>query len=96
MRFPDDNEGDPSMNVYRSGEFWSATAERAIKTFAQTVLAVIGIAGVTPADVDWKQVALAGAFGALASALTSIASASAGNPGPSLASEELVPPAKEA
>jgi hypothetical protein len=91
MRFP---EGEP-LNVYKSGEFWGATGERAIKTFAQTILAVIGIAGVTPADVDWKQVLLAGGFGALASVLTSVASAGAGNPGPSLASEELTPPPAE-
>jgi hypothetical protein len=90
MRFPDDNEGGP-VSVFASGEFWSATLERAFKTFAQTILAVIGIAGVTPADVDWKQVLLAGGFGALASVLTSVASAGAGNAGPSLASEELVP-----
>ena len=80
------------MSVLLTGQFWSAAVERAVKTFAQTALAVIGLAGVTPADVDWQQVLLAAAFGALASVLTSVASAGAGNPGPSLASEELVPP----
>lgn len=80
------------MSVLATASFWSATAERAIKTFCQTVLAVIGIAGVTPADVDWKQLLLAGAFGALASVLTSVGSAGVGSEGPSLGAEELVDP----
>jgi hypothetical protein len=81
------------MSVLATGAFWAAAAERAVKSFAQTMLAVVGIAGVTPADVDWQQVLLAGAFGALLSLLTSVASAPVGNAGPSLAAEVLSPPA---
>lgn len=81
------------MSVLTTGAFWSASMERAIKTFAQAVLAVVGVAGLTPADVNWQEVLLGGALGALASLLTSIASAPVGNAGPSLAAEVLSPPA---
>lgn len=81
------------MSVLTTGAFWSAALERAVKTFAQAVLAVVGVAGLTPADVDWQQVLLGGAIGALASLLTSIASAPVGNVGPSLSAEVLTPPA---
>ena len=81
------------MSVLTTKAFWAASIERSIKTFAQAVLAIVGVAGVTPADVDWKEVLLAGAFGALASLLTSVVSAPVGNAGPSMASEVLSPPA---
>ena len=54
--------------------FWKQTAERAIKTAAQTGAAffVIGTTGV--ADVDWATMAGICGVAALASVLTSIAS----------------------
>lgn len=79
-------------SVLLTGEFWSAAGERAVKTAAQTAVAIVGIAGLTPADIDWTQAAGAAGLGALASLLTSVASAGVGNPGPSLTSEELAPP----
>lgn len=81
------------MSVLTSGAFWAAAAERAVKTFAQAIVLVIGVAGFTPADVDWQQVLLGGAFGALLSVLSSIVSAPIGNAGPSLSAEVLTPPA---
>jgi hypothetical protein len=88
-------EGEPADGKPRSvlvtGAFWAATGERAVKTFAQGAVLVIGVAGVTPADVDWKGALMGGAFGAVLSVLTSVSSAGVGNPGPSLASEELAP-----
>jgi hypothetical protein len=86
--------GGNKMSVLATGAFWAATLERAVKTFCQSVLAVIGVAGVTPVDVDWKEVLLMGAFGALASILTSVVSAPVGNAGPSFGGPEvLTPPA---
>lgn len=81
------------MSVLGSGAFWSSAVERAIKTFAQSIVAVIGVAGFTPADVDWKQLLAVGGIAAAVSLLTSVASSGAGNAGPSLASEVLSPPA---
>ena len=74
-----------------STNFLVAVAERAIKTFAQTLLATIGAdaAGVfTASTLDAATVA-AGA--ALMSVLTSFASASTGRTGPSLAGETTAP-----
>lgn len=74
-----------------STNFLVAVAERAIKTFAQTLLATVGAdaAGVfTASTLDAVTVA-AGA--ALISVLTSFASASTGRTGPSLAGETTAP-----
>jgi hypothetical protein len=74
-----------------STNYLVAVAERAIKTFAQTLLATIGAdaAGVfTASTLDAVTVA-AGA--ALISVLTSFASASTGRTGPSLAGETTAP-----
>lgn len=86
-------DGDSKMSVLTTGAFWAASIERAIKTFAQSIVAVIGVAGVTPADVDWKQLLAVGGIAAGVSLLTSIVSAPVNNTGPSLASEVLSPPA---
>jgi hypothetical protein len=74
-----------------STNFLVAVSERAIKTFAQTLLATIGAdaAGVfTASTLDAVTVA-AGA--ALISVLTSFASSSTGRTGPSLAGETTAP-----
>lgn len=68
-------------------DFLKATAERAIKTFVQTLLALIGTdaAGVLAVDLGASvQVALSAA---LLSVLTSFGSSSFGQSGPSLAGE---------
>jgi hypothetical protein len=71
--------------------FLTATFERAVKTFAQTLLATVGAdaAGVlTATTVDAAKVA-GGA--ALLSVLTSFASSATGRSGPSLAGETTEP-----
>lgn len=56
-------------------QFWLGAAERAIKTVAQSLVAVLGVAGTGLLTVDWVAVlSVAGAAG-LASLLTSIGSA---------------------
>lgn len=62
----------------KSKEFWTDTAERAVKTFAQSLLAVF-TAGVTIISVDWREALAIGATAALVSVLTSVASTSNGD-----------------
>lgn len=67
-------------------KFLSAVAERAIKTFAQTAVATLGVE-MAGANVDAFKIA---AYAAFLSVLTSIASAQFGSHGPSLASETVI------
>lgn len=71
-------------------EFGLATLERALKTFAQALVAVFAAGSVTLLDVDWTQALAVAGTAALVSVLTSVVSANIGNAGPSLASETLV------
>jgi len=71
-------------------KFLAAIAERAIKTFAQTFVASVGANAMgvfTASAVDSLKVA---ASAAVLSVMTSIASASFGPHGPSLASETVI------
>ena len=70
--------------------FWIAAGERAVKTFAQALVALF-VAGVTVLTIDWQQGLAVAATAALVSILTSIASARIGQwEGPSLAGEAVV------
>lgn len=55
--------------------FWLDTAERAAKTFAQVLLAVFAISGVTVLNADWPTALATAGTAVLASFLTSILSA---------------------
>lgn len=83
------------MSALLASAFWAAAAERAIKTFAQTAVALLGSDAVGLFDVNWASVASASGMAAVVSILTSIASSGVGNVGPSLTSEVLTPPAPE-
>lgn len=52
--------------------WWKAAAIRAIKTFCQAAIAIIGTSAVL-SDVDWIEAASAAALAAILSILTSIA-----------------------
>lgn len=56
-------------------EFWANAAERALKTVAQSVVAVLGVGAVGVLSVDWVQTLSVAAAAGLASILTSIADA---------------------
>jgi hypothetical protein len=72
--------------------FWIAASERAIKTFAQTLIALIGTGMVGVMDLDWLQMLGIAATATILSVLSSVASANFGpNPGPSLADETVEP-----
>lgn len=63
-----------------TGTFWKQALERALKTFAQAALALLAGDGIGVLDVNWGTVASVGALAAVASILTSIVSAPAGEP----------------
>jgi len=71
-------------------DFGLAVLERALKTFAQALIAVFAAGAVTVLDVNWNQALAVSGTAALISVLTSIVSANIGNSGPSLASETVV------
>ena len=71
--------------------FWKAAAERSLKTFAQTLAALIGAGAISVISIPWTDDLGISATTALLSILTSIASAQVGAPGPSLASEIVLP-----
>ena len=75
--------------------FWVAAGERAVKTFAQSLVALFA-AGVTILNIDWQQGLAVAATAALVSVLTSVASVRLGEfEGPSLAGEAVVEPVFE-
>ena len=75
--------------------FWIAAGERALKTFAQSLVALFA-AGVTILNIDWQQGLAVAATAAVVSVLTSVASVRLGEfEGPSLAGEAVVEPVYE-
>jgi hypothetical protein len=72
--------------------FWRATAERSVKTFAQTVVALVGTDAAGFMDVAISKSLVAALVAAGLSVLTSIASTGRGSTyGPSLAGENIDP-----
>lgn len=70
--------------------FVLATAERAIKTFAQALLALF-VGGVTILTIDWQQALAVAGTAAVLSILMSVVSKNLGKwEGPSLTDEALV------
>ena len=75
--------------------FWIAAGERAVKTFAQSLVALF-VAGVTVLTIDWQQALAVSATAAVVSVLTSIASVRLGPfEGPSLVDEAVEEPVYE-
>jgi hypothetical protein len=77
--------------------FWLSAAERAIKTFAQTLLVIwpVGDATLHLYDLDWRKAVLTAGLAAAASLLTSIVSGPVGPDGsPSLVGEPPKQPAE--
>ena len=54
-------------------EFWVATLVRAIRTFAEAMLAYIGTGAVVLNDVNWIAALSAGGFGAVCAVLLALA-----------------------
>jgi hypothetical protein len=69
--------------------FLRELVERAVKTFAQALVAVLGAGATNLIEVPWGGALAAAGFAALLSVLTSVASAPWGDPAtPSLVTEE--------
>jgi hypothetical protein len=69
--------------------FWRASAERALRTVAQTAVALIGVDLVSVVDIAWPYVAGVSATAGLLSLLTSVAASGVGDKGtPSLVAEK--------
>lgn len=74
------------MNIF-TVIFWKAAGERAVKTFAQSSVAVITANATGLLDVDYVGVGSIAGLAALVSVLTSIGSDALTRTGPSLANE---------
>jgi hypothetical protein len=61
--------------------FWKDAGERALKTFAQTVVALLSAGGFGLVDAPWSTALNIAALAAVLSVLTSIASAGVGQQG---------------
>jgi hypothetical protein len=64
-----------------TGSFWLDTLERAIKTAAQTMLALVGVNVTDVASLNWQEMAITTAVSTGLSVLTSIVSSGIGEPG---------------
>lgn len=62
----------------RTYHFWRLTLERAVKTFAQSLLAILGVNGVGLLTVPWVAALSTAGMATLLSVLTSVASVPVG------------------
>lgn len=73
------------MSQLTTASFWKQSAERAVKTVAQTAVALIGAEAFDIVAFDWGPLLSVSAGAGVVSLLTSVASARVGDPGtPSL------------
>lgn len=72
-----------------NGAFWAATGERAIGTFAQALLAVIGAGAMSIIAVDWPAAIGTAALAAALSVLKSVTAGTIGD-GPGLGTAETL------
>lgn len=76
-----------------SGQFWAAAAERAVKTLAQTLAALLVADGTDVLNTAWSSRLSVALMAAIVSLLTSVASDAATSSGPSLTDAEVLPAA---
>ena len=72
------------MATLATPAFWTATAERAVRTFAQTLIAALGLDTTEVLNLPWEHGFALAATAAILSVLTSLAAAGAGRSGPGL------------
>ena len=61
--------------MFSTKVFWQDAAERAFKTFAQALLSVLTVSGITVLNLNWTDALAISATATLASFLTSVVSA---------------------
>ena len=61
------------MDMLKNKDWWKAAGTRALKTVAQSALALIGTNAIGVTDVNWQAVASAAALAGIVSLLTSLA-----------------------
>lgn len=72
--------------------FWKLSAERAVKTFAQTLAGVLVVSGVGLFQADWRSAVSTAAMAAVVSILTSLGSVKVGpEDSPSVVSGDPAP-----
>ncbi|GAA3368676.1 hypothetical protein GCM10020367_07980 [Streptomyces sannanensis] len=78
--------------------FWKATAERAIRTFAQSLAAVLMAGATNLLDVDWQAALATAGLATLVAVLMAVGSSGIGKPGPGLTetTEGAATPARRA
>jgi hypothetical protein len=67
-------------------KFWLDASERAVKTFAQTLVAAMAVGGINLLSVGWKQALTTAGFATALSVLSSVATAQASTGQPDSAS----------
>ncbi|MFE3325854.1 holin [Streptomyces sp. NPDC059176] len=72
------------MTSIGSAVFWTATAERAVRTFAQSLAAVLAAGATDLFDVDWPAALATAGLATLLAVLTAVAASGAGRPGPGI------------
>ena len=61
------------MNAMFTWKFWKATLTRAVRTFAESMLAYIGTGAIVLKDVDWLAALSAGGLGFVLAILMALA-----------------------
>lgn len=82
------------MSTLTTSAFWTATAERTVRTFAQAELALLGGDGLGLVDVDWGAALSIGGLAALLAVLTAVVASGSSTDGPGITetvAEDLPP-----
>ncbi|MEU4998080.1 holin [Streptomyces sp. NPDC021622] len=71
--------------------FWKATAERALRTFAQSLGAVLVAGATSLLDVDWEAALATAGMATLLAVLTAVGAGKAGTGGPGITETPTAP-----
>lgn len=74
----------PSLSQLTSRGFWIATLERMIRTFAQVLVATLGLESVGVVNANWGDGLSLAAGAAVATLLTAVATSGVGGAGPGI------------